>query len=150
MSRRVLAKMQQAQDLLGHLVAHNDMAALFEKLLDMALPALEKQKFAATDRPRAPRTQPATNTRTIPAHVKREVWKRDAGRCTFKNATGRQCACTRGLEYDHVKPVVLGGEATCENLRLLCRKHNQLEAERRLGTDFVRQRRVRRRTRPAA
>ena len=150
MSRRVLAKMQQAQDLLGHRVAHNDIAALFEKLLDMAIPALEKQKFAATDHPRAPREQPATNARTIPAHVKRDFWKRDGGRCTFKSATGRQCACTRGLEYDHVKPVVLGGQATTENVRLLCRKHNQLEAERRLGTDFMRQRRVRRGTLPAA
>jgi len=150
MSRQALAKMKHAMDLLGASVAHNDVAALFEKLLDMALPALEKQKFAATDHPRAPREQAPTNARTIPAHVKREVWQRDGGRCTFKSATGRRCECTRGLEYDHVKPVVLGGEATCENLRLLCRKHNQLEAERRLGTDFMRQRRVRRGTLPAA
>jgi len=141
MSRHVLAKMQQAQDLLGHQVPRNDIAALFEKLLDMAIPALEKKKFAATDHPRTPREQKSTSARTIPAHVQREVWKRDGGRCTFKSATGRRCACTRGLEYDHVKPVALGGEATIENVRILCRKHNQLEAERRLGASFMRAKR---------
>lgn len=160
MSRSVLAKMQQAQDLLGHQVPRHDIAALFEKLLDMAIPALEKKKFAATDRPRAPRPTssastsassgtPAANPRTIPAHVQREVWKRDGGQCTFKSRTGRRCERTRGIEFDHVKPVALGGEGTCENVRLLCRKHNQLEAERRLGAEFMRQRRGRRRARSA-
>jgi hypothetical protein len=83
MWRRVLAKMQQAQDPLGDRVPRHDIAALFEKLLDMALPALEKQKFAATDRPRAPREQKPANARQILAHVKREVRKRGDGRCTF-------------------------------------------------------------------
>lgn len=161
MSREALAKMQRAMDLLGETVGRNDVAALFERLLDMAIPALEKKKFAATDSPKAtratastnpsaPHDTPAANPRTIPAHVKREVWQRDGGQCTFKSATGRRCACTRGLEYDHVKPVALGGEATIENVRLLCRKHNQLEAERRLGAEFMRQRRARRRALPAA
>ena len=148
MSRRVLAKMQRAQDLLGHQVARDDLAGLLEKLLDMALPALEKKKFAATERPRAPREaasahlgEPAANSRTIPAQVKREVWKRDGGRCTFMSATGRRCACTRGLEYDHVQPVALGGGSTAENVRILCRKHNQLEAERRFGAAFMKDKR---------
>jgi 5-methylcytosine-specific restriction endonuclease McrA len=131
MSRQVLAKMQQAQDLLGHQVPRTDIAALFEKLLDMAIPALEKKKFSATDRPRAPRATTPTHPRTIPAHVQRDVWKRDDGRCTFKSATGRRCEATRSLEFDHVKPVALGGQGSVDNVRLLCRKHNQLEAERR-------------------
>ena len=143
MSRQALAKMKHAMDLLGPAVAHNDVAALFEKLLDMAIPALEKNKFAATERPRAPRATTTANPRTIPAHVKRDVWKRDGGRCTFKSATGRRCECTRGLEFDHVTPVALGGQATTENVRLLCRKHNQLEAERRLGAECMRTRRLR-------
>jgi len=142
MSRRVLAKLQQAQDLLGDRVPRHDIAALFERLLDMAIPTLEKQKFAATARPRVPRQQKPANARMIPAHVMREVWKRDGGRCTFTSATGRRCACSRGLEYDHVRPVALGGEGTTENIRLLCRKHNQLEAERKLGTELMRSKRA--------
>ncbi|MEQ1833807.1 MAG: hypothetical protein ABL977_12190, partial [Candidatus Eisenbacteria bacterium] len=49
MPRRVLAKMQHAMDLLGHTIAPHDVAALFERLLDMGTPKLERQKFAATD-----------------------------------------------------------------------------------------------------
>ena len=124
MSRRVLAKMQHAMDLLGTAVAPGDIAALFERLLDMGMPALEKQKFAATEHPRAPRAQPSASPRSIPAHVKREVWRRDGGRCTFLSATRRRCECRRGLHYDHVQPVALGGQATLVNIRLLCSTHN--------------------------
>jgi 5-methylcytosine-specific restriction endonuclease McrA len=148
MSRQVLDKMRRAMDLLGPKVRRDDVAALFEHLLDMALPVLEKKRCAATDRPRAPRARQGSNARFIPAHVKREVWRRDGGRCTFQSATGRRCACRRGLELDHVKPVSLGGGASTENLRLLCRTHNRLEAERRLGKEFMRQRRGSRRTAP--
>jgi 5-methylcytosine-specific restriction endonuclease McrA len=146
MSRQVLDKMRRAMDLLGPKVGRDDVAALLEHLLDMALPVLEKKRCAATDRPRAPQAKQRSNARSIPAHVRREVWQRDGGRCTFQSATGRRCECRRGLELDHVKPVALGGEASTENLRLLCRTHNQLEAERRLGKEFMRQRRGSRRT----
>lgn len=133
MPRRVLAKMQHAMALLGSAVAPDDVAALFERLLDMSTPALEKQKFAATDKPRGPRVRKPGNARSVPAHARREVWKRDGGQCTFESATGRRCTCRRGLQFDHVKPVAQGGDATLDNIRLLCPKHNQLEAERRLG-----------------
>ena len=103
MSREALAKMKHAMDLLGAAMARDDVAALFEKLLDMAIPTLEKKKFSATNRPRAPRETAAANPRTIPAHVQREVWKRDGGRCTFASATNRAVRALR-LEYDHVKP----------------------------------------------
>jgi 5-methylcytosine-specific restriction endonuclease McrA len=123
MSRQVLDKMKRAMDLLGPKVRRDDVATLFEHLLDMALPVLEKKRCAATARPRAPRAKQGSNARSIPAHVRREVWQRDGGRCTFQSATGRRCECRRGLELDHVKPVALGGEASTENLRLLCRTH---------------------------
>ena len=142
MPRRVLAKMQHAMALLGSAVAPDDVAALFERLLDMSTPALEKQKFAATDEPRAPRVRKPRNARSVPAHVRREVWTRDGGQCTFESASGRRCTCRRGLQFDHVKPVAHGGEATIENIRLLCPKHNQLEAERRLGKPLMDRKRL--------
>lgn len=137
MDRRVLEKMERALELLGHRVAPNDIASVFERALDALLPALERQKFAATDRPQAPRNEPPANARTLSAHVKRSVWARDGGRCTFANASGKRCECRRALQYDHVRPIALGGESTLENLRLLCPAHNQLEAERRLGREFM-------------
>jgi len=50
---------------------------------------------------------------------------------------GHRCESTRRLEIDHIQPVALGGETKPENLRLLCRAHNQYEAERLLGKNHV-------------
>lgn len=61
--------------------------------------------------------------RHIPTKLKAAIWKRDNGRCTYKN-----CESTHFLEYDHIKPLARGGKTEANNLRLLCRTHNQLEA----------------------
>ena len=66
--------------------------------------------------------------RYIPAQIKREVWIRDQGRCTYPG-----CSSKYFLEYDHIQPVSLHGTSTLENLRLLCRAHNQLVAIQQLG-----------------
>jgi hypothetical protein len=97
---------------------------------------LEKKQHAATNRPLAS-PRPSSAARTIPAAVKRFVWRRDRGTCTFRGPEGRRCTARTYLEYDHVIPLTLGGRATVENIRLLCRTHNQLEAERRLGKDWM-------------
>jgi Holliday junction resolvasome RuvABC DNA-binding subunit len=47
------------------------------------------------------------------------------------------------LEIDHKKPRALGGEHTVANTRLLCRGHNQWEAERVFGKEHVEEARLR-------
>ena len=79
-----------------------------------------------------PRRTPSKGSRRVPAAVRRAVWRRDAGRCAFLGTSGR-CGESRGLEIDHVVPWALGGTSVPENLRLLCRAHNQSEATRLLG-----------------
>ena len=67
--------------------------------------------------------------RLIPAMVRRIVWQRDRGQCSYVSPlTGQRCDCRRGLEIDHKKSFALGGKHELENLRLLCRSHNQLHA----------------------
>jgi hypothetical protein len=46
------------------------------------------------------------------------------------------------LEFDHREPVVRGGEATAENLHVVCRSHNQYAAERSLGAGFMERKRA--------
>ncbi len=137
MLKRVKDKLEHVMNLLGTRVPPKDIGALLELLLDMSIPVFEKQKFAATEQPREPKDEAPSDPRTIPAHVKRAVWLRDGGQCTFKSASGRRCTCRRGVEFDHVKPVAFGGDASVENIRLLCRKHNQLEADRKLGKKLM-------------
>ena len=57
------------------------------------------------------------------------------------SADGHRCEETGRLEIDHITPVALGGTTTPENLRVLCRAHNQFEAERVLGKEHVQRRR---------
>ena len=83
----------------------------------------------------------ATGKRCIPAHVKRAVWERDGGRCTFVSPTGRRCPARTLLEFDHLDPVALGGDATAEKVTLKCRAHNQYAAECAFGSEFMRHKR---------
>ena len=104
----------------------------------MLIENVTKTKLAATEHPHASRP-PAPGSRHIPAEVKRAVWARDGGRCAFVAEGGRRCDERGFLEFDHIVPFAAGGEATVENLRLLCRVHNRHEAELFFGPHVVRE-----------
>lgn len=68
--------------------------------------------------------------RYIPASVKRSVWQRDDGRCSFRFEEGNICGSKEGLEFDHVRPFAKGGRSESpRNVRLLCRLHNRMASE---------------------
>ena len=73
----------------------------------------------------------------VPARVKRQVWQRDGGQCTFVGESGQHSAARSRLEYDHVVEAARGGEATVPNLRLRCRAHNPFAAECAFGAGFM-------------
>jgi 5-methylcytosine-specific restriction endonuclease McrA len=133
--------LRRAEDLLGHRLNSEEMDQIFALGLQELIAQLEKQKFAATDHPRAQRG-PARG-RHIPAEVKRRVQARDQGRCTYVSEHGRRCDARRFLEYDHIEPVARGGRSTVENPRLRCRAHNQYEAECAFGSGFMHEKRER-------
>ena len=94
---------------------------------------LGRQAATACAKPAAP---PRTETsaakaggvtgRAIPAAVKREVWRRDRGRCRYVDRTsGRRCGSQHLLQIDHVVPYACGGAAEPNNLRLLCAAHHR-------------------------
>ena len=87
-------------------------------------------------------TGEASNSRHVPASIKREVYERDGGQCTYEDGNGNRCAARRSLEYHHLEPHALGGPTTTSNLRLRCRSHNDLEAEERFGAGFMAQKRL--------
>src|SRR5262245_14480987 len=129
-------KLRYAQELLGHQIPNGDLAQVLERVLELAIAQIEKRKFAATDRPRL--AQCSTNSRHIPAHVRRAVWKRDGGQCTFVGESGHRCESRTRLEFDHIEPVARGGQPTVDGIRLRCRAHNQYTAECEFGHEFMR------------
>jgi len=136
-SRETHDKLRCAQDLLRHSIPTGDPAVIFDRALTLLIEDLEKRRFAASARPRAPQSSPRSS-RHIPAAVRREVWARDEGRCAFVGTNGR-CVERGFLEFHHVVPFALGGETTTENLQLRCRAHNAYEAELYFGPSMVRE-----------
>jgi 5-methylcytosine-specific restriction endonuclease McrA len=139
-------RLRYAQALLRDEIPMAELVDVIAHGVEALIPMLEKRKFAATERPRARRGP--VRGRHIPAEVKRRVWKRDQGRCTFVADSGNRCASRTFLEFDHIEPVARGGGSTVENLRLRCRAHNQCEAERAFGSGFMHE--IRERARRAA
>ena len=64
------------------------------------------------------RTVPKKQRIPIPQYVKREVWRRDGGRCV-------ECNSNEKLEFDHIIPFSKGGSDTIRNLQLLCQRCNR-------------------------
>ncbi len=92
-----------------------------------------------------PRADPKPGTRgTIPAAVRREVWNRDGGRCSWTRANGRRCGSRYRLEIDHIVPVAKGGGSEPSNLRVTCRGCNALHARNEFGAERI-ERAIRRR-----
>lgn len=60
----------------------------------------------------------AEDQRRIPENVKREVWRRDGGKCSH-------CGSRNQLEYDHIVPFSKGGSNTARNVELLCMMCNR-------------------------
>ncbi len=138
--QRTRETLRRAHDLLAGSVPFGDHDEVIHRGLIALVERLEKRKFATTSKPH--RTQSVSaHPRTIPAPVRRAVRARDGGRCTFAGPTGHRCE-SRAVEFDHVVPIAHGGASTIANVRLLCRGHNQLEAERVFGREFIERRRV--------
>jgi hypothetical protein len=72
-------------------------------------------------------------TRHIPAKTSDAVFIRDKHRCTHVGTNGKRCKSTYRLQIDHIVPYARGGTNALSNLRLLCAKHNKLEAKRVYG-----------------
>ena len=69
---------------------------------------------------------PGSRPRYIPVAVRREVWRRDQGCCSYVDPHGgRRCGSRYRLEIDHIVPFALGGGAEPGNLRLHCRAHHR-------------------------
>jgi hypothetical protein len=120
-------KLRRARDLLRHSIPAGDVGEILDRALTLLLQDLERRRCAAVTSPRTS-TAPASQSRHIPAAVKREVWRRDDGRCAFSSGS-RRCTETAFLEFHHVVPYANGGAATVGNIELRCRAHNQYEAE---------------------
>ena len=117
-----------------HQVPSGDLSEILDRALDALLEKVEAKKFGTVKAPRAAKA--SRRKRYVPHEARRQAVARDGERCAFVAADGRRCEETGFLELDHALPVAKGGDAS-EGVRILCRSHNQYEAERILGRGAV-------------
>jgi len=147
-SRALRDKLRQAQELLRHRVPDGDLACIVEKALDLLIEQVKKERFAVGRKPRHSSALAAQETRSrhIPDPIRREVYERDGGHCTFVDERGRRCAETGNMEFEHVDGFALTHLHDARSIRLLCCAHNQHAAEKTYGRAFMEQARSFRRS----
>lgn len=92
-----------------------------EKLRD-ELSTARKRSTPDTPPERAkPLEMTKRSSRYISSRVRREVWRRDEGRCV-------RCGSRENLEYDHIIPISKGGSNTARNIELLCEECNRAKS----------------------
>ena len=135
---------EELKALLSHKIPKGDVTAVVREAIQRALEKHRKRKGAvepSRKRKSPAAAKPAKKTvcgrQPISAAVRREVWKRDEGRCTWRGPDGQRCGNTWQVELDHIRPAALGGPSTVENLRILCRAHNTLAAEQAFGREHM-------------
>ena len=129
-SEATRTKLLQAQALLRHQVPSGDLSEVLDRVLDRFLDQVAAKRFGKVKKPRAAKASRVK--RYVPNEARREAVERDGLRCSFVSEDGSRCEETGFLELDHVVPVALGGDAS-DGVRVLCRSHNQYEAEQILG-----------------
>ncbi len=160
------ADLETLRDLLSHQIPDGDLASVLHEAIRCAIDKHGKRRGAVPpSRKRAAKAQPApadltaTATRPPPpaapsepaapdlftpaprsrptAAVRREVFARDGGSCAWVGEDGRRCGSTWQLEHDHVLAAALGGGASVDEIRLLCKPHNMLHAEQVFGHELL-------------
>jgi len=117
MSGDMKERLEHYRALVSEALPGADLAQILDDALKLAIAQREKRKLAATDQPRTPRA--SANPRTVPAHVRRDVYARDDGRCTFVSDDDHRCESRSHLQFDHIEPVARGirGRSMTASLR---------------------------------
>ncbi len=137
-----MAELAEVKSALSHVVPDGNLEAILRVCFQKTLEYFARRKQGARSTPAGAESKPRKEKRplrrrTIPAGVRRAVWKRDGGCCSFIGKDGKRCGSRYQLEFDHLKPVALGGESTLENLALRCRAHNMHRARQCFGDAFM-------------
>ena len=113
--------LEWAKAFFSHALPDAEAGKIFARLLKDLRQREEKKSTSAPLKPRV--TSP-----------RRLSIQRAERKCEYRDPkTGRICGTTFQVESDHIVPKALGGSDALKNRRCLCRAHNALAAEQKLG-----------------
>ena len=137
-SAELFTQLQKVKGLYSHIAPEADWVRILELMTEDVIKkrdplakqpkALTTRSFAKMKVPGVVKNSNMKKRRPIPSAVKRYILARDEGKCQYVSADGRQCASRHQLEFDHIHPVRHGGTNDPQNLRVLCRLHNDFRA----------------------
>ena len=137
-SRANSEEVREAQELLRHRVPDGDLAKILRTALRLLVTEVKKTRFAVGRKPRGTAEESVeTDSRHIPDPIKRAVYQRDGGQCTFTDERGKRCEEKGGLEFDHLQGFARTHRHETRLLRLLCHAHNQHAAEQMYGRELM-------------
>ncbi len=132
-------KLERLQALMRSSGNDGDLASVIEAAVTEKLEKLEAKRYGTTKSPRKSLEETDTTpiSHYIPAAVRRAVYERDRGQCTFEDAEDRRCTETTQLEFHHIHPYGRGGDHSPSNICLRCRCHNLHQAELDYGKEVM-------------
>ncbi len=134
--------LERLQALMRSSSTGGDLASVVKVAVAEKLERLEARRFGKTKAPRKKlaETDTTPKSRHMPAAVRRAVFERDGGQCTYVDAQGRCCTERHNLEFHHRKtPFGRGGDHSPDSVTLHCRAHNLLMAEQEYGEEKMAQ-----------
>jgi hypothetical protein len=134
------AQLQELRALMRHQVPDGDLANILGRAVALLLAKVRKQKFGEVSAPKPPKPGTPGNeaaSRHVPAAIRREVARRDGGRCSYVSARGVRCGAQEFLEFHHVDPWARTGTHPVEGIALRLRAHNEYEACRDFGEEHM-------------
>jgi hypothetical protein len=134
------AQLQELRALMRHQVPDGDLANILGRAVALLLEQVRRLKFGEVSAPKPPKPGTPANeaaSRHVPAAIRREVARRDGGRCSYVSARGVRCGAQEFLEFHHVDPWARTGTHPVEGIALRCRAHNEYEACRDFGEEHM-------------
>jgi hypothetical protein len=137
-SRELRDKIEVATALLRHQVPNGDLATILDRALTVLIEKVKKDRFGVGRKPRSNKLpEGQAKGRDIPDAIKRAVYERDAGQCTFVGPNGTRCQERGFLELDHLDGFARRKEHIASRITLRCSAHNQYAAIVMYGPELM-------------
>lgn len=131
-----LEALERLRDMRSHQHPDRKIEPIISTAIKKYLAEMEKDRCGSTEPPRDVR--PPRDPATITVATRREVHRRDGGRCAFVDtSSGERCPARAFLELDHRLARAHGGTGDADNVRLLCPAHNRFVAELAFGREHI-------------
>jgi 5-methylcytosine-specific restriction endonuclease McrA len=131
LDRPSFQRLQELQSLRSHKDVQKTYKVLVSDLVQLGHEKWNPLQRDANSAASSHRVNADPAGKAMPSALRRAVWTRDQGQCSYKiPGTDRTCGSRDLLQIDHIHPLALGGKSELANLRLLCAAHNRARAEK--------------------